>query len=261
LNNRHIREEDLELFALGALSDDEAAAVRAHVSTCSECTPRLAEVRGRTALLALAGPQQQPRPEVREQLLAKIATERRGQRQPPLRSDEGRSPFTAWWTWVLVPASLALALICLLLSWQNRRLGEQLRAVRLAAQGIANEEHRAEDLARTLMLPDTVTVKLAGTSQAPGAVGVVKFNQRLGVMLYAAQELPALPSGKTYQMWLVPASGAPISAGIFKPEEIATRLLTAQVPPNTIPKAFAVTVEPDGGGPQPTGRQVLLGAS
>jgi anti-sigma-K factor RskA len=259
LSNGHIREEDLELFALGALPNDEAAAARAHVSTCSECAPRLAEVRGRMALLALAAPQRQPGPDAKEHLLAKIATERRGQRQA-LRTDEGRAPSTMWWTWVLVPASLALALVCLSLSWQNRKLEKQLTTARQAAQGMANEKHRADDLARTLMQPDTVTVKLAGTSQARFAAGVVKFNERLGVMLYAAEQLPALPSGKTYQMWLVPASGAPISAGIFKPEEIAIRLLTAQVPPNTTPKAFAVTIEPDGGVPQPTGPQVLLGA-
>lgn len=261
MTDGHIREEDLELFALGALPDDNAAAVQAHVSTCSECAPRLAEVRGRVALLALAAPQQKPRADAKEQLLSRIAPERRGERQSPPRSDERRTPSAPWWTWVLVPASLALAVICLLLSWQNRELGQQLYKAQLVERGMANEKRRAEEVARTLALPDTVTVKLAGTPQAPQAAGVVNFNQRFGVMLYVAQQLPALPAGKTYQMWLVPATGAPISAGVFKPEETATGLLTAQVPPNTAPKAFAVTIEPDGGVPQPTGPQVLLGAS
>jgi len=259
LTNGHIPLDDLELFALGALPDHEATVVQAHVSTCSECASKLAEVRCRVALLALAAPQQKPRAQAKQELLAKIAAERLGQSRLPVRSDAPSHP-APWWTWVLVPASLALAVICLLLSWQNRKLGEQLKTARLAVQGMANEKHRAEELARTLALPDTVTVKLAGTPQAPQAAGVVKFNQRLGVMLYAAQQLPALSSGKTYQMWLVPASGAPISAGVFTPQEAAA-LVTAQVPLNTTPKAFAVTIEPDGGVPQPTGPQVLLGAS
>jgi anti-sigma factor RsiW len=37
LTNGHIREDDLELYALDALLDDEAAALMAHVSRCSEC--------------------------------------------------------------------------------------------------------------------------------------------------------------------------------------------------------------------------------
>jgi anti-sigma-K factor RskA len=55
---------------------------------------------------------------------------------------------------------------------------------------------------------------------------------------------------------------APISAGVFvqgSPGEDAVR--TAQVAPNTQPKAFAVTLEPAGGMPQPTGPKVLVGAS
>jgi anti-sigma-K factor RskA len=62
-------------------------------------------------------------------------------------------------------------------------------------------------------------------------------------------------------MWLVPTSGAPISAGIFQSEDSVRGLLSAQVPANTMPKAFAVTVEPAGGVPQPTGPKLLLGAS
>jgi anti-sigma-K factor RskA len=36
---------------------------------------------------------------------------------------------------------------------------------------------------------------------------------------------------------------------------------TAEVPANTPAKAFAVTIEPVGGAPQPTGPKVLLGAA
>ena len=67
---------------------------------------------------------------------------------------------------------------------------------------------------------------------------------------------------QTYQLWLVPATGNPISAGIFQPGQAgADSSLTATVPAGTTAKAFAVTIEPAGGKPQPTGPKVLIGAA
>jgi len=92
------------------------------------------------------------------------------------------------------------------------------------------------------------------------AWSTVQYNAGKGMVVYSAV-LPPLAEGKTYQMWLVPKSGAPISAGVFSPAHGARQLWTAEVPLNTEVKAFAVTIEPAGGVPQPTGPKVLLGAS
>jgi len=105
-----------------------------------------------------------------------------------------------------------------------------------------------------------VTVKLAGTGGTASLNGVVKFNANAGVLLYAA-DLPRLPAEKSYQMWLVPQDGAPISAGVLGPGGHAWgNMWTGEVPAGTQAKAFAVTVEPVGGVAQPTGPKVLLGA-
>jgi len=70
-----------------------------------------------------------------------------------------------------------------------------------------------------------------------------------------------LPAEKSYQMWLVPRDGAPISAGVLGPGGHAWgNMWTGEVPAGTQAKAFAVTVEPVGGVAQPTGPKVLLGA-
>jgi anti-sigma-K factor RskA len=60
-------------------------------------------------------------------------------------------------------------------------------------------------------------------------------------------------------LWLVPASGAPISAGVFNPVTDDTNSIVAKVPPGTAAKAFAVTLEPAGGKPAPTGPMILVG--
>jgi len=75
---------------------------------------------------------------------------------------------------------------------------------------------------------------------------------------FVAHDMPALPSGKTYQLWLVTAS-AKISAGTFEPRNgDAVVRATYALPADSL-KAIAVTEEPAGGVPQPTGRMVVAG--
>jgi anti-sigma-K factor RskA len=155
-----------------------------------------------------------------------------------------------------------LAGLCLMLWQQNKQLLGDLREARRVAADFERERLHVLGLVNVLSSPDTVTVKLASTTPADAAQvgGVVRYNQRLGSVVYSA-ELPTLPSGKIYQMWLVPKSGTPISAGTFADGRPGKNVLSAAVPPNTEPKAFAVTIEPAGGVPQPTGKMILLGAS
>lgn len=72
---------------------------------------------------------------------------------------------------------------------------------------------------------------------------------------FIAHNMPALKAGRTYQLWLV-TSKAKISAGTFQPRNgeavfQATYKLTGPL------NAVAVTEEPAGGVPQPTGSPVI----
>jgi Anti-sigma-K factor rskA, C-terminal len=269
-NVEHIRDEDLEFLALGALPEEEAAAANAHAAGCVECAKKLAEARGRAAALAFGVPQEKPTAGAKEKLFARIAAEREATRQGASGAGEivaggreirGEAKTRSWWNWVLVPVAAALALVSLGLWRENQRLIGEVRQARVEAVRLQQEQVRVERLVNVLAAPETITVRLAGTDQAAQGSGVVKYNQRSGMVIYTA-ELPALPAGKVYQMWLVPTNGAPINAGIFSQAEPGkAQVWSAQVPTNSEPKAFAVTVEPAGGMPQPTGPKVLLGAS
>jgi anti-sigma-K factor RskA len=63
--------------------------------------------------------------------------------------------------------------------------------------------------------------------------------------------LSAAPSGKTYEAWVIPANRSPRPAGLFPGGTDTTLHLRGTVPKNSV---VAVTVEPDGGSPQPTAK-------
>ena len=56
MNGHPTRLEDFDLYALGVLEGEEKAAFEAHVPTCAACAEKLAEARGRIALLAFSAP-------------------------------------------------------------------------------------------------------------------------------------------------------------------------------------------------------------
>ena len=91
------------------------------------------------------------------------------------------------------------------------------------------------------------------------AAARIIYSARLKRARLLVQNLPAPPSGKTYEVWLL-AGGAPIPAGLFRPDSGgAARIDLPELADLGHAVAFAVTVEPEGGVPAPTGAKVLVG--
>jgi len=269
----HVRVEELELYALGALREDEAAELKAHVAACGECAMKLAEAHGSAALLGFAVKQERPAGTIKAELMARIrvnrekehayawalhvnGTELEGAKAGPADAEE-----ISWRNPVLVAIAVALALVSLGLSWQNRKLSAELAKERQSAGTLSEDHKEIEKLVNILVAPDTLAVKLTGMGEGASGSGAVKYNRRLGIMVYTAQ-LPALPAGKNYQMWLVPAKGEAISEGVLRPDVRAWgNLWTAAIPAGAEAKEFLVTIESAGGVSQPTGPKVLEGTN
>ena len=109
-----------------------------------------------------------------------------------------------------------------------------------------------------LTAPDLQRIDLAGQPAAPRASARAFWSRSRGLVLTGAN-LPSLPPGRVYQLWFVTAQ-APVSAGLLKPDETG-RLTSVLDTPSDIPApaALAVTIEPEGGSPGPTGAKYLVG--
>ena len=101
-------------------------------------------------------------------------------------------------------------------------------------------------------------VELAGQPVAPRAFARAFWSRSRG-LVFTASNLPPLASGRTYQLWIVNGQ-TPVGAGLLKPDAdgIVHAVFTT---PSDLAKAvaIAVTIEPDGGVPAPTGDKYLVG--
>jgi anti-sigma-K factor RskA len=263
MNGHPTREEDFDLYALGALEGEEKRALESHLAGCNPCQRQVAEAQGRMALLAFAAPLVAPSAAVKQRLLSQVRAD--GARtvfsqarssEKPLR--ESGSAFSRWWGAILVPATAILAIATLYMWNENRQLGRELVALHATVQQEQQQLDEGQQIADLLASPDTITVPLAQQPGMPAGTAHVSYNPKSGVLMYDGALAPA-PADKSYQLWLVPVNGKPISAGVFNPAVGMPDHWMVALPAGTAPKAFAVSLEPSGGGPQPTGPMVLVG--
>jgi len=254
------REEDFDLYALGALEGDELASLRSHIESCDACAQKLAQARGRIAMLALAAPPVAPSPGVKESLMRQLAASAAGREYSQREPELSRPRFGAnFWTAIFAPAAAALALATVLLWVTNNHLSSQVEQQRAQLQQLKQQTEEVNALLDLASAHDTVFVALNPMPEAHGATGRVLYNARMGKMYYADTMSAAAPPDKSFQLWLVPMSGKPISAGILTPEPGVGSHMMMTMPPGMPAKAFAVTLEPAGGMPQPTGPKLLIG--
>jgi len=263
--------EDIDLLALGVLEEEESGALRAHLEECAGCRAQYEEARSLAALLAFSAPPVAPPEHVRRQLLAELRAKGGGARSAPEPAvprvvaspsfePRARAGFWNWSNLGWAVAVLVILGVTAMLSEQYRRAENDVRNLQAQIAAKQTELDRAHAVLDLLHAPDTVRVKMmSGTAPWPWPEGKVYYHPKKG-LLFVASNLPPLDTGKSYQLWYVPEHGSPLSAGVFAPDIHGNA--TLMMPPSlkaAPPKSFAVTVEPAGGVPAPTGPEVLAG--
>src|ERR1700691_2800993 len=263
MNGHPTRLEDFDLYALGVLEGEEKAAFEAHVPTCAACAEKLAEARGRIALLAFAAPRVEPSPAVKERLMRQVhsapasasAQRERATRQP----ERTVGPFPRWWTGAVLAAAAAVLILVSVRLWQeNAHLVDELGVERVELQKQQAQLDDPRPVVALMEAKDPKTVALAAQpGMAKGDVRVM-YNAKMGMAMCDGWVEPA-PANKSYQLWLGPIEGKAVSAGLVEYSNGPMKPWMVKLPPGVEAKAFAITLEPEGGMPQPTGPMVLVG--
>ena len=244
--------DDLALLAVGALQGDERTALEKHLEGCAACRRELEQLRGDTALLALSAAGPAPPKRSRERLLKAIAKEPRETRVAARR-----------WTWALVPwlATAVFALAAVFFFRQSDRLSQQVAELQSGSAQQQAQLERAREVVATLTSTDAMRVTLVAAQTPPQPQGKAIYVRDRSSLVFLASNMPALPSQKAYELWLIPTNGAPIPAGVFKPDAHGSAtVIQPQLPTGVEAKAFAITIEPEQGSATPTMPIVMMGA-
>ncbi|MBI2188690.1 MAG: anti-sigma factor [Acidobacteria bacterium] len=258
--------DDLKAYAgayvLGSLDPDERAEFESHLAGCEDCAAEVRALGRVTEALARGVAQRTPPPELRDRVLATFGAP--PQARPAARVRAGAR------SWLPLAALVVLTVgIGVYAAWLQVRVTvledrlEQALLQASAAEAAVAEARRVNTELQTTMgvlaAPDLVRIDLAGQAPAPQATARALWSRARG-MVFTATNLPPLPAGQVYQVWVVTAAQPPISAGLLMPDAGGGGQTYFNTPPDIPPPAaVAVSIEPAGGVPAPTGAIYLVG--
>ena len=245
--------DDLSLYALGALQGEEPKAVEKHLSECSACRHELEKLQGDMALMAFSASGPRPPVRSRARLMAAIAKE-------PRKARFHQRARLTWWSALGWAAAVVALMIGVLLRQQNSDLRRRVSELETSSSRQNQQLLEAKQLLATLTSPDAIHFTLVAGNTPPQPQGKAIYVPRSGTLVFLANNLPAIPRQKAYELWLIPTSGAPIPAGLFKPDAHgAAAVIRPPLPNGVEAKAFAITIEPEAGSPAPTSQPIMVG--
>ena len=271
--------EDFDLFEMGVLGTEEAAEMRHALAESGELRAAFLSRDASDLLLGYSLREQQPSREARENFLREVRNSQPVQLQMKNERDTPRPGFgwQGWPAWSFATLAVLLAITTAILLMQNAqyRQTNQLQAAQLATQEqqLAQAQTEAQTAAATnatdanailsvLQASDTARFVLTKAAAKPQPQIKTYFRRSTGQVLLVASNLPPAPAGKIYELWLVPSKGgAPLAAGLFRPDSQGN--ISAQITQTAAgsdAKAFAVTLEPEGGSPVGTPPILFSGA-
>jgi anti-sigma-K factor RskA len=213
-------------YSLGIAEDPGRQEIAEHLArNCPECVRGVRSAMAMVTAMSGTVASVEPSKYLRQRLIGMVER-------------DARRSFSGWVAPWAVCAALAIALIALV----RPTLSPNPDTAKLAqALAILND-------------PATKEVTFGETNPSRGRVFV---SPGTGVMFIGAS-LPAIAHGKTFELWLIPAKGNPIPAGTFGREADASAVYLRPGPVGRDAAAVAVTVEPEGGSPQPTTTPFLV---
>lgn len=255
MNEHEQYAEDLALYALDGLRGDERAKLEQHLATCAACRLELEQLRADTGLLAMSAVGPRPPQRSRQRLLEAVA------REPRSTTAVQSSARGSWWGWLGWVATVAMIVFALSLWREDISLKAMLASARSGQAESARQLDELRRIAAPIIEPQAQRVTLVAVKTSPQPQGKAFYLRSRNSLVFLASNMPALPPEKAYELWLIPTSGNPIPAGVFKPDARGSAsVVDPPLPPGTEAKAFAITVEDQAGSEKPTTPILMMGA-
>jgi anti-sigma-K factor RskA len=233
------QQDQAALYVLGLLEPHEVAAFESELTANAELRDVARELREAAGGVALTAPSRMPPASVKQRIMREIAMKT----EEPVPMPIQRAPF-GWIPWAI---AAALAVFCGLLALDRVRLERELADIRAADP-----------------LMQTTFFTLAPSAPAPAdAKATVAWQPGRQSGVIRISNLPAPQPGKDYQLWAVDAAHTdPISAGVIRVDKNGVAQVRFK-PVDTAEhvKAFAISLEREGGVPKKEGPILLVGTT
>ncbi|HUC43212.1 MAG TPA: anti-sigma factor [Candidatus Sulfotelmatobacter sp.] len=257
------RKDLILLYVFDQLEPDEAASLAAHLREgCPRCNGELAAARTLSGQLALSAPPVIPSPALKERVLNRIAESK----VVPFRGTQPAAPKSAPRRWpavgaaALLAASVAAIAILIPARHEIEALRGRLATAREAVAALEARAASAEAALRSLGSPATRMTALEAAGPDPDVAGRLFREESNGAWRVFFSRMKPTRAGRTYELWFVTADQRKVPAGTFDVGADGEASLVVTPPADLGPIAFAaVTEEPAGGVPQPTGAILLVG--
>jgi anti-sigma-K factor RskA len=264
------------LYVIGAL--DEKTAHDLEVSL-NGATPEQRRVVAKwldvAALLPQALPLQIPPDHIKERVLNRIAedaqktpieiaVEESTLKEMAARAENKALPFvqprraqSRAARWILIAAAALLAFTSAYLFKQNAKLARERDQIAGERDDLSRKLAVSRRQVDEIVSPWTKVIAMVG-DETPDANAKVVWDTKANQWDIYIFNLPPPPSDKQYQLWYV-TKNAKISAWVFNTDEQGRTVLKLTLPTEALAglAATAVTLEPKGGSPQPTGKFYL----
>lgn len=237
--------ELLGAYAVHALEDDEFERVAAHLDGCPECRDEVDDLLDASASLGLSAIEppssalwERIAAEVRAPAAAAVVDVTRDRMAPVIALDaarEAKRERRSKWRIGVASAAAAVALAVPITSALSGSAAPSLAALAKTASN--------SDGARVVSLASADGLRLADVVVTKDGKGYLQHST-----------LPALPVGKTYQLWALAGDKA-VSAGVLGPNPDVSAFTV-----NPAISAMAISVEPASGSAQPTTTPVASAA-
>lgn len=256
--------EDLALYALNALEGEDRVNLEQHLAGCAGCRAELEQLRGDGALLALSTIGPRPPARARQRLLDAVAKEADSHdsktAESEARSASGMLGRRSWWGWLGWAATAAVIVFAASLWKENVVLKASLASAGEQAAESVRELENLRRVAAPIIAPEAQRVTLVAMKTPPQPQGKAFYLRNRSSLVFVANNMPPLPPQKAYELWLIPVEGAPVPAGVFKPDAHGSAtVVNPPLPAGAEAKAFAITVENEAGASSPTMPIVMMG--
>ena len=257
------RKDLILLYAFDQLEPAEEAHLTAHLREgCPRCIGELAAAHTISGLVALAAPPVVPSPAVKERLMKQIADSK----VVPFRDGPSTAPpiGVRRWPAFAVGALLAASVTAIVILIPARREVDELRghlaSARDSVHALETRVATAEANLRSMGSPATRMTALEAAGPHPDAAGRLFWDESKGTWHVFFAHMKPTEAGRTYELWFVTADQRKVPAATFDVGADGDASLVVKPPKELGAIALAaVTEEPSGGVPQPTGAILLVG--